>query len=139
MIGKNKEKLIEELTRDEGYRCKVYLDSVGIETIGIGRNLVDVGVSKDEAKYLLSNDIKGAVADAEGFSWYAKLSPARKRVIVNMLFNIGLTRFKKFKKTIQYIDCGDYGSASVEMLDSRWADQVGIRAKRLSKMMKNGC
>jgi len=138
MKGKNKAKLIEELTRDEGYRCKVYLDSVGIETIGIGRNLVDVGVSKEEAQYLLSNDIKGAVRDAQGFSWYGELSPVRKRVIVNMLFNIGLTRFKKFKKTIRYIDSGDFGSASVEMLDSMWARQVGIRAKRLSKMMKEG-
>jgi len=128
MKGKNKAKLIEELTRDEGYRCKVYLDSVGIETIGIGRNLVDVGVSKEEAQYLLSNDIKGAVRDAQGFSWYGELS----------LFNIGLTRFKKFKKTIRYIDSGDFGSASVEMLDSMWARQVGIRAKRLSKMMKEG-
>ena len=64
MKGVNRKKLIEELTRDEGYRRRVYKDSVGIETIGIGRNLVDVGVTKEEAQYLLGNDIKAAVMAA---------------------------------------------------------------------------
>ena len=138
MKGLNKKKLIEELTRDEGYRRKVYKDSVGIETIGIGRNLVDVGVTKEEAQYLLGNDIKTAVADAEKFSWYGCLSPARKRVIVNMIFNLGLPRFKRFKKTIKFAERGDYQGFSVEMLDSQWARQVGIRARRLSKMFREG-
>jgi len=138
MKGVNKKKLIEELTRDEGYRRKVYKDSVGIETVGIGRNLVHVGVSKEEAQYLLGNDIKGAVVDAEKFPWYDGLSPKRKRVIVNIIFNIGLPRFKKFKKTIRYINCQQFQDASVEMLDSLWARQVGVRAKRLSVMMREG-
>jgi len=138
MKGVNKKKLIEELTRDEGFKSKVYKDSVGIETVGIGRNLVDVGVTKEEAQYLLGNDIKGAVADAEKFPWYCCLTPVRKRVIVNIIFNIGLPRFKKFKKTIAYIKAHEFDDASVEMLDSLWARQVGIRAKRLSVMMRNG-
>lgn len=138
MQAQNLGKLLDELTRDEGYRRKVYKDSVGIETVGIGRNLVDVGISMEEARMLLRNDVKEAVSHAQKFEWYMDLSPARKRVIINMIFNIGITRFKKFKKTIKYISVGDYSSASAEMLDSKWANQVGVRAIRLSKMMKQG-
>jgi lysozyme len=138
MQAQNLGKLLDELTRDEGYRRKVYKDSVGIETVGIGRNLVDVGISMEEARMLLRNDVKEAVSHAEKFHWYSGLSSPRKRVIINMIFNIGITRFKKFKKTIQYISVGDFSSASVEMLDSKWAEQVGVRATRLSVMMKKG-
>ena len=138
MIGENKKKLIAELTRDEAYKRKVYKDSVGILTVGIGRNLENVGVSLDEAQYMLGNDIKAAVADAKKFSWYGCMSPVRKRVVVNMIFNLGLPRFKRFKKTIKFAERGDYQGFSTEMLDSEWAKQVGIRARRLSKMMKEG-
>ena len=138
MQGTNMGVLIKELTRDEGMRKKPYHCTADKLTIGIGRNLDDVGISEEEAQFLLKNDIKRAVEDAKKFVWYDDLSPARKRVIINMLFNIGLGRFKQFKKTIQYISVGDYSSAAVEMLDSRWANQVGVRAKRLSKMMKEG-
>ena len=94
--------------------------------------------SRDEAEYMLGNDIKAAVADAEKFAWYGCLSPTRKRVIVNMVFNLGLPRFKRFKKTIKFAERGDYQGFSVEMLDSKWARQVGVRAKRLSKMYREG-
>jgi lysozyme len=138
MQGPNMTALIKELTVDEGMRKKPYKCTAGKTTIGIGRNLDDVGISQEEAEYLLRNDIKKAVEEAKKFPWYEGLSPVRKRVIVNMIFNLGITRFKKFKKTIQYISVGDFQSASTEMLDSGWANQVGPRAKRLSKMMKLG-
>ena len=131
------DKLMDELIRDEGLRLKVYLDSEGIETIGVGRNL-QRGITRDEAMFLLNNDIRYAIQEAMTFPWYEKLTEQRKRVIVNMIFNLGLTRFSGFKNTIRYLEMGDYEAASEEMLDSKWARQVGVRAARLSDMMRNG-
>ena len=131
------DKLMDELIRDEGLRLKVYLDSEGIETIGVGRNL-QKGITRDEAMLLLNNDIRYAIQEAMTFPWYEKLTEQRKRVIVNMIFNLGLTRFSGFKNTIRYLEMGDYEAASEEMLDSKWARQVGVRATRLSDMMRNG-
>ena len=133
----NMDKLMDELIRDEGLRLKVYLDSEGIETIGVGRNL-QKGITRDEAMLLLNNDIRYAIQEAMTFPWYEKLTEQRKRVIVNMIFNLGLTRFSGFKNTIRYLEMGDYEAASEEMLDSKWARQVGVRATRLSDMMRNG-
>ena len=138
MQGKNLNQLMIELERDEARRAKPYKCSAGKLTIGVGRNLEDVGLSREEQDLLLKNDIKRAVKAAERYSWYSGLTPARKRVIVNMIFNLGAPTFSKFKKTIAYIRAGDYGNASIEMLDSQWAGQVGRRANRLSVMMKNG-
>ena len=131
------DKLMDELIRDEGLRLKVYLDSEGIETIGVGRNL-QRGITRDEAMLLLNNDIRYAIQEAMTFPWYENLTEQRKRVIVNMIFNLGLTRFSGFKNTIRYLEMGDYEAASEEMLDSKWARQVGVRATRLSDMMRNG-
>jgi len=134
----NKQRLMNELIRDEGESLKLYKDTEDILTIGVGRNIQDRGISKDESRLMLSNDLKASIRDAESFDWYEDLSPIRKRIICNMLFNMGKPRFKKFKKTIKYIKAGKFDHASIEMLDSRWADQVGVRAKRLSRMMKQG-
>ena len=138
MKAKNIDILATELTRDEGERLKLYKCTAGKLTIGVGRNLDDRGIRKDESRYMLKNDIQGSINEAEKFPWFEGLSPKRKRVIVNIIFNIGLPRFKKFKKTIAYIKAGEFENASIEMLDSLWARQVGVRAKRLSKMMKEG-
>lgn len=138
MQGKNLEVLMEELERDEGRRAKPYKCSANKTTIGVGRNLEDVGLSREEQDFLLKNDIKRAVKAAEKYSWYQDLTPARKRVVVNMIFNLGAPRFSKFTNTIRYLRNKDYGNASLEMLDSQWAKQVGRRATRLSQMMREG-
>ena len=137
MQGKNKAQLVKEVARDEGFRSKPYHCSAGILTIGYGLNLED-GITREEAEILLDIRLNKAIKEAESFDWYAKLSPARKRVIVNMIYNIGKPSFKKFKKTIAFIKAGNYQAASVEMLDSLWARQVGVRAKRLSDLMREG-
>jgi len=134
----NKQILMNELIRDEGERLRMYKDTEDIWTVGVGRNIQERGISKDESRLMLSNDLIASIRDAESFEWYEGLSPIRKRIICNMLFNMGKPRFKKFKKTIKYIKAGQFDHASIEMLDSRWSKQVGIRAKRLSKMMKQG-
>lgn len=130
--------LAHTLIRHEGKVNKVYKCSAGKFTIGVGRNIQDVGLTDDECMYLLQNDIDRCIAQAEKFEWFKKLTKNRKHVIVNMIFNIGLPRFKKFAKTIRYIEKGLYEKASKEMLDSRWAVQVGKRAVELSELMAKG-
>jgi lysozyme len=127
--------LKNELIRDEGLRLKVYKDSEGIETIGVGRNL-QKGITREEAMYLLGNDVKNSIADANTFPWFEDLSDVRQRVVVNMIFNMGLNKFRGFKQTIKHIAAGEYSEAAKEMLDSKWAGQVGLRAVRLSQMMR---
>lgn len=128
----------DQLIRHEGLRLKVYLDSEGIETIGVGRNLRDVGITEQEASFLLSNDIKRTIDDCKTFHWFNDLDDVRKRVIIDMIFNLGLVRFSGFYKTIKCIADHRFEEAAVEMLDSKWAVQVGIRATRLSYMMETG-
>lgn len=135
----NRDLLIEELKRDEGVELKAYQDTVGIWTIGIGRNLQDVGVSMEEAEFLLSNDIDVAVNDLQRtFDWFEGLSGARQRVCINMCFNLGLTRLLGFKKFLAAMEAGDWKTAGVEMLDSKWARQVGVRSTRLRDLVVEG-
>ncbi len=135
----NVNKLIKELRRDEGVRNTVYKDSLGIETIGVGRNLVDRGLSDTEIDLLLENDIILAERDARDLiKVFDELSDARQRVVVNMSFNLGKPRLSGFKRMIAAINDHDYHQAAIEMLSSRWAKQVGIRADRLADMMLVG-
>lgn len=128
--------LTDELKRDEGYEGTVYTCSAGKLTIGYGHNIEDVPLPKYIAEKLLQHDIMEAYQDCEQIDWFHSLSAVRQRVIINMVFNLGLNGVLKFKKMIQAIKDKDYERASVEMLDSKWHQQVGMRAKRLSYMME---
>jgi lysozyme len=135
----NIDQLIYELRRDEGVKNKVYLDTEGIETIGVGRNLRDRGLSDDEIDHLLANDISLAEADARDLvDSFDFLTDARQRVVTNMAFNLGKTRLSKFKKFLDAIEHANWERAAAEMLDSKWARQVGVRAERLADMMRAG-
>lgn len=135
----NRELLVYELSRDEDVRIKPYKDSVGKLTIGVGRNLDDKGLSKAEINILLNNDINDCEADLDReMPWWRKLTDNRQRVMLNMCFNLGITRLKGFESMLRDVQNGLYDQAAVEMLDSLWARQVGGRAVRLAKMMKNG-
>ncbi|MBN3500929.1 glycoside hydrolase family protein [Burkholderia cenocepacia] len=130
--------LMAELTRDEGRRLKPYLDTVGKTTIGVGRNLTDVGISDAECDTLLSNDIDRTVAWLDrSLSWWRQLDPVRQRVVINMAFNMqgGLLTFTN---TLAAMKRGDYAAAADGMLASKWAGQVGARATRLASMMRSG-
>ena len=133
------DKLIVQLKVHEGVRKFVYLDTEGIETIGVGRNLVDRGLSDDEVELMLANDIRDFQDEVEAaFPWWSDLDDVRQRVVVDMAFNMGLGSLSKFVNTLAHIEEGRYDDASLEMLDSKWARQVGDRAKVLSEMMKTG-
>ena len=133
------DKLRQQIRMHEGVEYKVYEDTEGIKTVGVGRNLEDRGLSDDEVDYLLSNDIDICVKELEQtFDWYDDLDDIRKRVLIDMMFNLGMPRLKGFANMLKAIEAGAWKNAAVEMLDSKWAEQVGNRASRLSEMMESG-
>jgi lysozyme len=161
-----KHSLEDQLILHEGLRLEVYKCPVGKWTVGVGRNLegkpltdeeqehilgarglkpdqvIDTlkerGVTKDEALFLLANDIEDAVKDLSHFEWYENLDPIRKKVVIDMRYNLGPTRFRQFRRMIAALSVGDYKIASWEMQDSQWYHQVGNRSKRLIRMMATG-
>ena len=130
--------LINQLIEHEGKKYKPYRCTAGKLTIGVGRNLEDVGLSDDEIEYILKNDIKRTITELSKYSWYDDLSQTRQDALIDMHFNLGQTRFSKFRNMISALDNRDYQKVALEMLDSKWAQQVGQRAKTLSEMMRNG-
>lgn len=135
----DREALKRELRRDEGYRSKPYVDTVGKVTIGVGRNLTDEGLSDKEINYLLENDIDEVQQQLEdSLIWFEDLDEVRQRVLMNMCFNMGITKFMKFKRTLEAVRRKQYADAADYMLESLWAQQVGQRAKRLANMMRTG-
>jgi lysozyme len=135
----NLQELKTQLVRHEGMVLKVYRDSIGIPTIGVGRNLQDVGVTEAEALMLLDHDILGVLDDLDReCQWWRQLSETRQLVLADMCFNLGIVRLKGFRNALQAAQDGRYEDAAREMLDSRWAKQVGPRALRLAEMMKEG-
>ena len=128
----------EQLILHEGLKLKPYRCTAGKLTIGVGRNLDDKGISKEEALFLLANDIEDAIKDLSNFDWFEDLDPVRKKVVIDMRYNLGPTRFRQFKRMIAALAAGDYKAAADQMLDSRWARQVKTRADRLAEMMRTG-
>ena len=132
-------RLRDMLLSDEGYRQRPYICTSGALTVGIGRNLDAVGISRDEAEYLLKNDIKRCETFLrDRFPWYDKLSEARQDVLISMVFNLGMSGFLKFNAMITALEQGNFWKAADEMLNSLWAKQVKGRAIRLAQMMRSG-
>ncbi|WP_172378859.1 glycoside hydrolase family protein [Vibrio sp. Vb339] len=126
------------IKKHEGLRLKPYRCSVGKLTIGYGRNLSDNGITLEEAEQLLQHNIDEVIQQAQTLPFFNVLNDVRQAVIVDMIFNMGLPRFQKFKKTIALIEQQAWQAAANEMLNSRWARQVGNRSQTLSDMMRYG-
>tara|TARA_R100000900_G_scaffold144733_1_gene129247 strand:- start:379 stop:864 length:486 start_codon:yes stop_codon:yes gene_type:complete len=155
-----KEHLLKELVKHEGLRLQVYQDTLGIDTIGIGRNLEDRGISKEEldeldiptidhvykygiteadAMVLAENDVQ--IVEEEllrAHPCVEDLDAVRQLVLVDMAFNMGVPRLCKFKKMWNAVHENKFDVASKEMLDSRWANQVKSRSVKLANAMHNG-
>jgi lysozyme len=131
-------KLEEMLIRHEGLKLKPYRCTAGKITIGVGRNIQDNGITEAEAKMMLRYDIEVARIPLLKFKWFINLNDARKDAIINMVFNLGLTKFLKFKDTIKFLESENYTQAAKEMRDSEWAKQVGLRAIELAKIIEIG-
>ena len=124
------------LIKHEGYQNKAYEDTVGTVSIGVGRNLDDVGLSDDEIMYLLHNDIVRCDLELIAcFPWYSDLSRVRQEVMLMLCFNLGLTRLRKFVKALGWMEKQEYALAAEEFLLSKWANQVGSRAIELTEML----
>jgi len=131
------EKLKQQLKVHEGIRLRPYRDTVGKLTIGIGRNLDDVGISEPEAMMLLQNDVVKVLDQLDrAFPWWRNMSEDRQLVLADMCFNMGLGTLSKFVNTLAAMERGDYAAAAAGMMASKWARQVGRRAVRLANMMK---
>ncbi|OYV98219.1 MAG: lysozyme [Deltaproteobacteria bacterium 37-65-8] len=135
--------LCAQLSMDEGRKYKIYVDTVGKRSLGVGRNLDDVGVSDDEIDLMLKNDVQRAVNLLNNNApWWSQLTDARQQVMANMCFNMGwgdgTKGLSSFKNTLACIREGGYDRAADQMLLSVWAKQVGDRAARLANMMRKG-
>ena len=132
-------KLANDLRRDEGVRAKPYKDSLGILTIGVGRNLDHVGLSDSEIDFLLANDIKRVMADLDReLPWWRNLSESRQTALANLGFNMGIKKLLQFKQTLLYLQNAHYDQAATELLASKYATQVGPRAKRIAEQIRKG-
>ncbi|MCW3521254.1 glycoside hydrolase family protein [Burkholderia cenocepacia] len=127
-----------ELTLDEGRKPRIYTDTVGKVSGGIGRNLTDKGFRDNEIDLMYQNDIAETEAWLDrNLSWWRSLDPVRQRVMMNMAFNMQ-GKLLTFVNTLAAIKRGDYAAAADGMLASKWAGQVGARATRLASMMRSG-
>ena len=131
-------RLIDQIKKHEGFRSRMYKDTVGVNTIGFGRNMDDVPVSEGVAELMLMEDVAVATDAASTMDYWPELNDVRQDVIVNMVFNLGFTRFAKFKNMRAALLIGDYTLTAKEMLDSKWAKQVGRRAEELAAQMDTG-
>jgi len=123
----------------EGVRLRPYRDSVGKLTIGCGRNLDDRGITLEEADYLLSNDISDVWLQlVSRLPFFSRLNTVRQATLIDMAFNLGTSGLLSFGVTLAAVERGHYDEAAKAMLDSRWAQQVGRRAIRLSEMLRTG-
>lgn len=127
-----------QLREHEGVRLFPYTDTVGKMTIGCGRNLTDNGISQATCDQMLDEDIGHALDGLHTFSWFSELDDVRQRALIDLAFNVGLTRLHGFRLMLAAIESGDYEEAAKQMLTSRWASQVGQRAVRLAGMMASG-
>jgi lysozyme len=142
----DRNKLLEEITRDEGCVNEVYEDHLGYATFGVGHLIkktdpefgedVGIAVSEERVQECLSSDIDTVCKELDkNMEWWKDLSDNRRRILANMCFNLGYTRLSKFKKFIAALQEQNWETAAVEMMDSRWATQVGARATRLRDRM----
>ena len=151
--------LLDQLVLHEGLELLPYKDTLNIDTIGIGRNLehrglseeelahigkdisdiCEWGITKEQAYYLAENDVKIVEKEVcKSHPCVIELDEIRQRVIIDMAFNMGVPRLNKFVKMWKAIDEENFAEAKIQMLDSRWANQVGNRAVRLSNAMETG-
>ena len=156
----NREDFVNKLIAHEGLRLQVYQDTLGIDTIGIGRNLEDRGITKKEldwmdipsmdavyeygiteadAMYLAQNDVQIVEEElVRAHPCVEELDAVRQLVLMDMAFNMGVPRLRKFTKMWNAVHENKFDIAAKEMLDSRWAIQVKSRSTKLAHAMHHG-
>lgn len=126
---------VEMIKRHEGFRQYPYKCTAGKLTIGYGRNLDDVGISKEEADYLLDMDLDKHTEELDKVITWAVPKDVYA-VLVDMHYNLGHERFMQFRKMLECLKKLNFKGAAKEMLDSKWAKQVPNRAAELANIME---
>ncbi len=127
------------IIKHEGLKRYPYHCTAGKLTIGVGRNLDDNGIREKEAMYMLYNDLTETQDELRAnVPFFDQLSDPRRMALIDMCFALGLPRFLTFKKMLKAISERNYDCASEEILDSKWARQVGERADDVAEMMRVG-
>ena len=131
--------LIDDIKKHEGFSPVVYQCTAGYDTIGYGQRVKYLKVTQEQAEEWLLEELQNLkYILADKYDWFLSAPQEVKDIVMNMNYQLGVSAFSKFKKTIKYIKVKDYKSASTEMLDSKWArDDTPRRAKELSDRMKN--
>ena len=135
------ERLVKMLKLHEGVRNHVYVCTAGYETIGVGRNISEsgLGLTDEEINILLMNDIERVKKElSTSFGWFVDLDEVRQNAIIDMCFNLGLSRLNQFVKALDGMASKDYDKAADEFMDSRWSQQVGQRAVTVTEMIRTG-
>ena len=137
-----RDKLIKMLKVHEGVETYAYKCSENKTTIGVGRNVDKnggLGLSDDEVDYLLQNDINRVILELNSeYDWFSDLDDIRQDAMIDISFNLGQTRLRAFKNALAAMSEGDWDEAADQFMDSRWSEQVGIRAKNLTEMIRSG-
>jgi lysozyme len=135
--------LVRQLRGDEGVRATAYRDHLGYLTIGVGRLIdsrkTDAGLRPEEITFLLQNDIDDRIDQlTRRLPWFQNLDDARKGVLLNMSFQMGVEGLLGFERTLALIRDGKYENAAHAMLQSKWATQTTTRAQRMAEQMRSG-
>jgi len=133
----NNERLRETIIRHEGTRLDMYQDTLGIWTVGVGHNIEEKGISQAVMELMLEEDLAEAVSELKrSVSFFSKMPEQVQEALVNLAFNMGIPRLMQFKKTLAYLRDGNFEAAADELLDSRYAEQVGRRADEVADMIR---
>ena len=129
--------ILNDIKRHEGFRSTVYQCTEGYDTIGYGFAVKDLVLDKGIADLILMQKLHKLLERILiAFPWFKDVEDKAKSVVVNMCYQLGLSGFSKFKKTIYLLETEQYEDASIEMLDSLWAKQTPNRAKELSEALR---
>ena len=131
--------LIEDIKMEEGYRSSVYLDTLEKPTIGYGFLIDSLELQEDICQLILMRKLEKLIKNIKfNFKWFDDMPENVQDVVINICYQLGVSGFSKFKKTIQFMKNKQWDKASVEMLDSKWArEQTPQRALRLSETVKS--
>jgi lysozyme len=133
----NYERLKESVEKHEGFSRKVYKDTLGIDTIGYGFAIKDLVLESDIASILLDRKLFDlSLRCYNKFQWLSEKPAIVQEVVIEMCYQLGVTGFSKFKRTIGFLEEGDYKKASLEMLRSKWAKQTTNRANEMSNRVR---
>ena len=130
--------LLDRIKHHEGFRSKVYKCTEGYDTIGYGFAIKDLELDEDISEMILMQKLDNLMTRiGKTFVWWRSADSTVRDVVVEMCYQLGVSGFSKFKKTIDHLENKRYGKAAVEMLDSKWARQTPNRALELSNLIKN--